>query len=103
MTWKSSCSQKVIFVKIKLKYPAFPHFITDLEKYVFKKLSESYEEQGVRFRKWLALLNCQLVFSVTVNGGTFTFTLFDHAVHHFSEKLSSLFYPPNPPVASTLP
>ena len=38
MTWKSSCSQKVIFVKIKLKYPAFPHFITDLEKYVFKKL-----------------------------------------------------------------
>ena len=51
MTWKSSCSQKVIFVKIKLKYPAFPHFITDLEIYVFKKLSESYEEQGVRFRK----------------------------------------------------
>ena len=31
------------------------------------------------------------------------FTLFDHAVHHFREKLTSLFYPPNPPVASTWP
>ena len=38
MAWKSSCSQKVIFLKIKFKYPAFPHFVIDLEKYVFKKL-----------------------------------------------------------------
>ena len=74
MAWKSSCSQKVIF-KIEYKYPGCPHFIIDLEKYVFKKLL-IWQRTGCSFLQMASGFELPACFfSVTVNWHMYFFSL----------------------------